>query len=250
MMSKDKDKIQKYIISFDQRLPGHVIAHAENKMGKVVSNGSVIISDIDEPSMITTKQTIFAVGDAATIECGAIIYNYSSRIDWYLDKKNVDEIPGIIVKNYTTKYSYRRALKWQYINKNFSGLYSCQFFDRYSGKYAKNLRVPIVVNDPEAPNIITNFVKKTYEKSVGDSFIVKCNASGLPIPTLIWYKNNEVFKPRKNGNDSRKYIVISDDNTNITFNYLSEEDSGKYKCRAENRIAVNQKEFELVVEGK
>lgn len=246
--------MQNYGVSFDQRQPGHMIAHAENKMGTFTSNGSVIVSDIDEPFMITTNKSVFAVGEAATIECGAIIYNYSSKLEWTFNGKNVEQIPGIIVENYTTKYSHRKALKWQYINKHFRGLYLCDSFERASGKFVKNLRIYVSVNDPEAPKIRTNFNQTSYEKSEGDFFKVQCKARGLPEPTLIWYKNDKVFNPTKKGNDTRKDdIVISDDNFTITFNYLRKEYSGKYRCRAENeiskRIFVDEKEFELTVEG-
>lgn len=227
-----------------------MIAHAENKMGKVTSNVSVIISDIDKPCIITTEQRIFAEGDNATIECGAIRYNYSSELEWTLNDFRIEQFPEIIVKSYTTTYSYRKALKWGKISKNYTGRYICTTFKRDSGKIAEILRANVRVNDPEKPSIVTSFDKTFYKKSVGDYFTVQCIASGLPIPTLVWYKNNEIFDPRNKGNSSRKDIVISSDNFTITFIYLNETDSGKYECRAKNRIAVSQKIFELVVEGK
>lgn len=240
---------QRYKVRFHQRRPGHMIAHAVNKMGNVTSNGSVIISDIDKPFMTNIKEAVFTAGFAATIECAAIMYNYSSRLEWVFNATNVEQFPGIIVENNKTKYSYSKVLKWENITKNFSGLYRCKSFERNSGNLARILIVQIMVNDSNAPSIQTNFDETSYEKSVGESFKVQCNATGLPKPILIWYKNKKLFKPRKSKNGTRNDIVISEDDFTITFIYLNEKDSGKYECHAKNSIGIAKKKFELVVKG-
>lgn len=250
-LTEEGNTKQNYKFYSEYPKPGVMIAQAKNKIGNSTAKGQIIVSDIDRSFMIITKELYYAVGDNVTIECGAIIYNYSNILEWSKGGVKAEKINGIRVESNTTKYSYRKYLTIYNIMKNFSGTYECHAFKKETLESLQPLHIKIHVDNPQAPKISTNFPYQTnFKKSIGDSFEYLCSASGLPKPSLIWYKDNELFIIKKNRNGSRQDIVISDNNFTLRFNYLSEKDSGRYKCHAENRIDKADNEFELIVEGE
>lgn len=57
--------------------------------------------------------------------------------------------------------------------------------------------------------------------------------SGRPTPVISWYKDDKNFTQKQN--TSYKLISFSPDNSKITFEYITVDDSGSYKCVANNR---------------
>lgn len=213
--------------------------------------GSVKIGDMKEPFMISglAEDHQVAEGDSVRLECGAIIYNHSERIIWRKDDIDVEDIAGIHVDQVTTKYSYRKIVTWRSIGKKDNGVYTCEVHRRDTDEYAGARTISIEVFDAKAPQIISNFNQSIIRQPMGDLCVLNCFVNGLPTPIVTWYKNDEIFKIEEDENSIRQDIVMSPDNASITFNFLKMEDSGVYRCRAENRIAAVQREVELAVDG-
>ena len=58
--------------------------------------------------------------------------------------------------------------------------------------------------------------------------------SGRPTPVISWYKDDKNFTQKQN--TSYRLISFSPDNSKITFEYITVDDSGSYKCVANNRV--------------
>lgn len=240
-------------INFTPTQPGHVICRAQNSVGTSMASGSVKIGDMKEPFMILglPENHLVAEGDSVRLECGAIIYNHSDKIEWLKDGKNVDEIHGINVDQITTKFSYRKTISWKSISKDDSGIYDCEVHRRETNEFAASKQIAITVNDAQAPEITPNFNHSPFRQTMGEAFRLECLIRGLPTPSVTWFKDDQIFTIEEEEDGSnRRDVEISPNNESITFNFLKTSDSGVYRCRAENRIAAEQREVELIVEGK
>ena len=72
---------------------------------------------------------------------------------------------------------------------------------------------------------------------LGGNLILNCSVSGVPLPNVVWIKNNEIYVNSHlipNANISTTYIndhlVLSE----LTLYNISLSDSGEYKCHASN----------------
>lgn len=242
-------------INFTPTQPGHVICRAQNSAGTSMTSGSVQIGDMKEPFMISIipENDQIANGDYIKLECGATIYNHSDKIEWLKDGINVEEIPGLNVTRIGTTFSHRKIIEWKSISDKDSGTYECEVHRRETNEFAGSKQIAISIHEAQAPVIIPNFNHSPIRQTMGEAFRLDCLVKeGLPIPSLIWYKDGEPFTFHEETEEGsiRKDIVISPNNDSITFNFLKTSDSGIYKCLAENRIGTDEREVDLTVEGK
>ncbi|XP_027210906.2 vascular endothelial growth factor receptor 1 isoform X2 [Penaeus vannamei] len=69
--------------------------------------------------------------------------------------------------------------------------------------------------------------KDTTGRHLGDHLTLRCLASGIPPPVVVWYKDEKEIK------ENQKNMVITDQGLN--FPYLLTGNTGEYKCVAKNR---------------
>jgi hypothetical protein len=89
-------------------------------------------------------------------------------------------------------------------------------------------------------------MKKTYLLiPVSHKLRIVCFASGVPQPTVIWYKNGQELK------------YMPDDTTPltpssfvVTCSSLKPKDTGKYKCQVSNRAGNITMTYEVKVKVK
>lgn len=230
--------------------PGRIKCHAKNELGSSEAFGDVIVGDLDDFFVLSGihENHRIAEGDTVKIECGAIIYDYLKAMSW---RKDGEVINNIARNTTTTQYSRREIITWENITKEDSGVYECGLYNRNNYVIIGRKSLRIKVDDPEPAAIISKFDSKRIEGTIGDEFIFDCTANGTPTATLIWYKNDENFMTTDNDsirNDVE--IIIKDINdVSIKFKSLKLDDSGVYRCHAQNRFGADQKEFELVVRG-
>jgi FMS-like tyrosine kinase 1 len=196
------------------------------------------------------KQEI-AEGDTVRLECGAIIYNHSDKIVWRKDGEELIESHRIRFDSPNTKFSYRKSLIWDNIAMEDSGTYECEVYRRDTEEYAASRIIQIEVHPSSPPSIIPNFNQTQISLPMGENLQLDCLLKGLPTPTISWYKNDEPFKVEENDLDeNQRQRVIQNDDFSITFYFLKPEDSGVYKCHAENRLGADEKQVELIVESE
>lgn len=73
----------------------------------------------------------------------------------------------------------------------------------------------------------------------GGSVTMTCSSEGLPAPQIFWSKKLD------NGN-----LQLLSGNSTLTLIAMRMEDSGIYVCEGVNQVGKNEKEVELIVEGK
>lgn len=238
-------------IKFTPSQPGSVRCKARNRLGSDHASGQVKLGDLARPFMISglKEEQRIADGDSVKLECGAIIYNYSSNIVWRKDGEPIENIGNLLVQETNTKFSWRKTLIWKQISKEDYGIYECEVYSKDSDEIAESLQVAIAVHDTQKPIISSNFNQTVMQQSLGDSLKLDCLVSGLPVPQLLWYKNDVIFSIDEVHSDdnSLQRIMIDSANTSITFSVLRLEDAGTYKCEAWNRVGQDFKSVQLEI---
>lgn len=185
-------------------------------------------------------------------QCGANIYNFSSNIIWRKDGEEIANLTDVLVEETNTKFSWRKTITWRQITKGDSGIYECEVFPKESEEpWAEPIamQIAIAVHDTEAPIISSNFNQTVMQQSLGDSLKLECLVTGLPAPTLLWYKNDEIFfvDDANPDDNSLQRIMIDNANSSIIFTVLRLEDAATYKCVAWNRVGSDFKEIQLEI---
>lgn len=238
-------------IRFTPTQPGAVRCKARNQLGSDNATGYVKLGDLERPFMISglgDEQKI-AIGDYIKLECGAIIYNYTNVV-WRKDGEPIEQFNDHVVEDANTKFSWRKTITWKQITKDDEGVYECEAEPKIGdvGEPEK-LQVVVSVHEAEAPIITSNFNQSTMQQTMGESLKLDCLVSGLPVPSLVWYKNDETFNVDETANDDKSLqrIMIDNANSSITFSVLRLEDAGTYKCVAWNRVGTDQKSVLLEI---
>ncbi|XP_070496812.1 vascular endothelial growth factor receptor 3-like [Chironomus tepperi] len=241
--TQEAEYIQSSEIRFTASQPGTVKCRAKNDIGEDKIEAKVQIVDLPAPlhlSGINESHNI-AIGDKVTLECGAIIYNYTDKIMWLKDEEPVEERDDLHIKDSNTRFSYRKSLTFDAIQKEDEGKYKCEVYDKNNEVH--NVSILVGFHENEPPMIIANFKQQNLSEYSGNSLILTCTVSGFPIPSLIWYKNGEPFDI--NENDTR--ISLKDNDMTLTFTELKLDDNGLYECIAENSVGKEKKAIELTI---
>ena len=83
------------------------------------------------------------------------------------------------------------------------------------------------------------------EGSQGDNVTMMVHTSGLPAPTIAWYKDEEPII-----SDSHLEITEEPDHCKLVVNHVTPADSGTYKCVASSVMGTITKKFLLNIEGE
>lgn len=231
-------------IKFTPNEPGTVRCKAKNSLGSSQANGLVQISDLSEPFTILTNEDQIAEGDNVTLECGAIIYNYTKDINWLKDEDHILSNERVHLSEGNTKFSWRKLLNFNEISKTDDGIYKCSITD--SNGQIHEINHAVKVHDAQPPIITPNFDQPSITQPFGGSLILECLFTGLPYPSIKWLKDEEIFEI--DANDTR--VTITNENRTLGFSVLKPEDSGFYECIVENRINSDKKSIEIIVTGK
>lgn len=150
-------------------------------------------------------------------------------------------MPHIINNN--TQYSYRKTLHWESIPKEANGIYSCQA-NVIKDDSQEKVSWSLDLTAPTKAQIIdSNIKEKEKEHKLGEPLQMTCKASGVPRPTIHWYKDNQDILINKK-------VLLSNDNTVLDMKYVTIEDEGNYKCVVSNRLGTEVRETNLKIKGK
>ncbi|XP_051505219.1 matrix-remodeling-associated protein 5-like [Myxocyprinus asiaticus] len=122
------------------------------------------------------------------------------------------------------------------MGKNDEGNYTC-YAKNNLGEDAMKISVQVVPNSPQLDQV-------SMWASFGQSAQMKCDATGVPLPTIIWISpRNEIIT-----GSSVKYQILNDGT--LIINKLTLADQGKYACVARNPAGDRIRNVKLIVEVK
>ena len=118
------------------------------------------------------------------------------------------------------------------------------------------------IASPVVTIVYTDPTQTSYTVNIDDSVTFQCVATGIPPPTITWYRNGTEL----NSSNSRvtfgtHYVSTELDideeiaysvNRTLTLWMSKDEDSGMYECKARNEAILGEDsvEFELIVQSK
>ncbi|XP_074641863.1 fibroblast growth factor receptor-like 1 [Tubulanus polymorphus] len=130
-----------------------------------------------------------------------------------------------------------------------SGVYRCTVTNGF-GSVSVNITLKVIdgnttANFSNSPGIAPLFVhpeklrREPILRPVGNDIRLKCKAKGKPRPTITWFKQVD--------GEWRETQGIKKSQWTLELANLHKEDSGKYMCRAENRVGYVNYTFELKI---
>ncbi|XP_043836237.1 neogenin [Dromiciops gliroides] len=123
------------------------------------------------------------------------------------------------------------------------GLYRCIIESGGPPKYSEEAELK-VLPDPEIPsNLVFLSQPSPLIKVIGQSAVLPCVASGVPIPIIRWTRNEEVLNPES----SERLMLLA--GSNLEISDLTEEDAGTYACIADNGNETIEAQAELTVQA-
>lgn len=188
------------------------------------------------------------VGDHFELECINDHKNSKKNVVWRRDKFPIKTSGLRTIKTTKTDSSSVSTIVWKNITKADEGDYECRCHK--TRKRYINRHVTITVLDPLPISIKSNFNESIWKKTSGEPLVLECKASGLPVPKLLWLKDQKAFviSEATSANNVQR-ISITNFNSTLKFYSLRPEDSGVYKCVASNRIEFTFETIRLEVQG-
>ena len=108
---------------------------------------------------------------------------------------------------------------------------------------------------PVAPDIVTS--NKTVIINEMSPITFQCNVTGIPAPSITWYKNEEILSPNSGScitlDLPSQQLLSSGLNQvtqTLTISSTRDEDSGDYSCVCTNVVGMDTAKFELTVRSK
>ncbi|XP_014609483.1 PREDICTED: vascular endothelial growth factor receptor 1 isoform X2 [Polistes canadensis] len=228
------------------RMSGIINCTACNSEGCDSNFSNVIVSDgVKEFGIIEPKGPIVESDDIEVI-CAASIYNYTNNILW-LDSnmKAILENERIKVSYKTTSFTHRAILQIKNVLPDDSMTYYC-IGETKDGN--NTFEYDLVVNKQKKPSFRYSNLNETdliidFGRENHKLIILKCYVNGMPKPKVEWYKGDVKIK------NSEQY-ECKKDNQELYIKFVFENDSGKYSCRAENRLGRIEAYQNITIMGK
>ena len=114
-----------------------------------------------------------------------------------------------------------------------------------------------------SPAVIRVYTGPTQTSYIDDSITFQCVATGIPPPTITWYRNETELSNSSNSHVifGPHYVttvlgideeIVYSVNRTLTLWISEDEDSGIYECKASNEAIPGRDsvEFELIAQSK
>ncbi len=113
---------------------------------------------------------------------------------------------------------------------------------------------------PVVTSVYPDSTQLNYTVNMGDPVTFQCVATGIPAPTITWFRNGtELMNTRVGVNPPNVTSVLDgigetiyQSTRTLTLDMTKDNDSGVYECRASNAAipGENMMPFELIVRSE
>lgn len=219
----DNGRVLKFVDNFE-RLEGHYKCLAANFMAEVSSRPAIVkfhaIQEIPQALRFksSSAKNVFGEIKIKTIEGSEVVLDCSIEDEtaaWSFNKRNVQ------LDGFRKERAANGSLVIRTVLSMDAGKYSCS-----------NTRIELEV---QSPPVLINSPESLIVVKAGDALKLVCEASGNPVPVIVWSDLNQ----KRNLSVGEKFAIKA----------IKSTDEGLYECRALNEVGLAAKEFRLEVKG-
>ncbi|CAH1786157.1 unnamed protein product, partial [Owenia fusiformis] len=211
---------------------GRYTCIANNKAGELRRNFDLEV--LVPPEFHHTIATEFQVVENRTvyIDCPADSIPPPSFI-WYKDRQPLFDFP------YPNLALHNNGRQLQVISAKTSdtAVYKC-VATNVAGQLKQQFKLEVFV----PPQLENNRVPIDLSVIVRQPIIVKCEPTGIPVPSIIWYRDGNELTP-----GLFPHIRVLDGGRTLQIVSAEVSDTTRYTCRAENPAGQAEKYFNLAV---
>ncbi|XP_051172493.1 vascular endothelial growth factor receptor 1-like isoform X2 [Leptopilina boulardi] len=224
------------IVKFHVEMSGNITCIACNAVGCRTISKEIFVSDYNSGMGIIFPEHQLTNENDLELICFASIYNYTNNLTWLIDGQNITENDSVKLTTETTQISHRITLSIKKLLISHAAEYTCvaiaNDFKEYKEYYVLNLA------DPEPATIVETNMNGTEVafdlNTLRQNIELICTATGIPEPTVTWYKDQHLL-------ESNNQYFFTGNKQKLKIKYLDEKSSGKYVCRAKNRLAIEER---------
>nr|XP_033203848.1 vascular endothelial growth factor receptor 1 isoform X1 [Bombus vancouverensis nearcticus] len=222
-------------------MSGHLTCTACNLIGCESQVETILVSDGRGGFGIINPTDPVVEGDDLELICAASIYNYTDNFEWkYSDDISIEPNTRTTIRRAKTRFTYRSILKIKNVTKDDSMMYTCH--------NKEEMAYILQVHDAVSPYIIETNLNETgiivdVSAQGHNELVLYCFVGGMPKPLVTWYKDDVPLKIGEQFMCIRYYQELH-------INYLQDNDSGVYACKAKSRLGLVQSSITITVKGK
>ncbi|KAM7157393.1 neogenin isoform 4-T5 [Molossus nigricans] len=123
------------------------------------------------------------------------------------------------------------------------GLYRCVVESGGPPKYSDEAELKVLPDPEVTSNLVFLKQPSSLVRVIGQSAVLSCVASGLPLPTIKWMKNEEALDTES----SERLVLLAGGSLEISD--VTEDDAGTYFCVADNGNETVEAQAELTVQA-
>jgi hemicentin len=208
------------IPTFQQSNVGNYRCAATNSQGTTYSNNAnVQIAFIQQSFELSPQNATVIVGDDAVIDCVPPLSAPPATVSWFRDSSLLTGDQFNVLTN--------GSLLISSVNLNNDGDYLCTATNQLLDITRTSSLVHLTVYDiPSIVNPLSDIQMAQY-----GNLTLSCNATGVPIPTIKWYKDNVLVVPSN-------AVVFT--GFQLTIYNISLNDEGNYSCAVTNQAGSDQ----------
>ncbi|KAL3880215.1 hypothetical protein ACJMK2_032471 [Sinanodonta woodiana] len=218
-------------LSLAAKKAGWVKCFGSNTMGNGSNNVTFIVTDIQNGLSLEVSPNPSVIGDSVKFTLKASLWKYTSFTIYNMttsDKTLISNGTRITMTTFRDDLTVEVQMVISPVTRYDRGKYSC-FGVNETGETLIDVRLELRINDIVLPKFENEF--STVIESENKLSTFDCDVSGLPKPTIRWYKDDELIDPQ----NLTAGMGIVNEMKRLTINATDGSFEGVYMCIAENR---------------
>ncbi|XP_002741154.1 vascular endothelial growth factor receptor 1 [Saccoglossus kowalevskii] len=188
------------------------------------------LTDVRNGLQIETTSEIAIETTPFNLTCKANKYAYRN-IEWTrsLNENTTEAVPTDMIFRQQTQYSHLSVINFSNLTLADSGMYTCIVVKRRGDdnvRERKEKRYNLEVQALRPPTIEVGLTQLRIE-TTKLNFDLHCEASGIPTPTITWYKDGVLMENNIISRTTKGTIAST-----LTVQRIAMTDTGLYSCKA------------------